>query len=136
MNAEQKRAWFVVALTMVCAAGYLILLPLVGPTAAMGIFGLFGLGFLAPLIGLREKTDERDRSIARLAAIVGAMTSYGAFFVGCFGSWVVVYAVQGREQVSVHLLASITGIGGIALFFARSVAVLILYGRHVENDNA
>ena len=136
MSAEQKRAWFVVALTVVCAAGYLVLLPLIGPMAAMGIFGLFGLSGLTPLIGRKEKADERDRSIGRQASIIGAIVSYETFVFGCMGSWTVVYVFQGSEQVSVHLLGLITFIGGIALFFARSVAILVLYGRHVEDDNA
>jgi hypothetical protein len=64
------------------------------------------------------------------------MASYLAFIAGCMGTWFVAFAWQGREQVWVHLLPTITILSGIVFFFVRSVAVLVLYGRHTEADNA
>jgi hypothetical protein len=136
MNAEQKRAWLGVATMLVCVAGYLVSLPHFGPVRAVSAFGLYGIVGFGAFIGRRERTDERDKNIARRATLHGAMASYGAFIIGCMGTWFVVNAFQRQEQVSVQVLAAITGLGGIVFFFTRSVAILVLYGRHIEGDNA
>ncbi len=136
MNAEQKRAWLGVVTMTACVAGYLLLLPFVGPVAATAAFAFYGINGFASLIGRKEQIDERDRNIARRATLAGAMASYGAFLLGCMGTWFVVFELRGEEQVGVHALPMITGFGVIVLFFVRSVTVLALYGRHVEADNA
>lgn len=135
MNAEQKRAWLGVVTTVVCVVGFFVLLPFFGLGAA-GISGFYGINGFGPLIGRGEKTDERDKSIARRATLGGAMASYMTFFAGCMGTWFVVFLFQHEEQVSVHVLAAISIIGGIVFIFTRSVAILVLYGRHVEADDA
>ncbi len=135
MNAEQKRAWLAVATMTACVVGYLVLLPLFGPVVAIAAFGFYGINGFAGLIGRGEQVDERDKNIARRATLGGAMASYMAFITGCMGTWFVVFAFQGEEQVWVHVLGTITCLGGIVFFFTRSVAILVLYGRHVEADN-
>ena len=136
MNAEQKRAWLGVVTGIACVVGYVALIPFLGPMAATGAFGLYGLNGIAPLIGRKQRADERDRSIERRATLGGAMASYMAFIFGCMGTWFVAFAWHGQEQVSVHLVATITFVGGIVFYTVRSVVVLVLYGRHVEADNA
>lgn len=136
MNAEQKRAWVGVATMTACVLGYFVLLPLLGPVAATAAFGFYGINGFAGFIGRRERVDERDKSIARRATLAGAMASYMAFIIGCMGTWFFVYASHRQEQVWVHTLAMITQLGAIVFFFTRSVAILVLYGRHVEADNA
>jgi len=136
MNAEQKRAWLGVATMTACVVGYLVLLPFFGPVVATAAFALYGINGFAGFIGRGERADERDRSIGRRATLGGAMASYMAFILGCMGTWFTVFAWQGRELVWVHVLGMITVFGGIVFFFTRSVAVLVLYGRHTEPDNA
>ncbi len=136
MNAEQKRAWLAVATMAACVVGYLVLLPFFGPLVATAAFAFYGINGFAGLIGQGEKTDERDKSIARRATLGGAMASYLAFILGCMGTWFVVFAFQREKQVSVYVLPTITMFGGIVFFFTRSVAILVLYGRHVEADDA
>lgn len=136
MNAEQKRAWLGVVTMSACVAGYVALLPFFGPIVAFGAFGLYGIIGFAGLIGRGQRTDERDKAIARRATLGGAMASYAAFIFGCMGTWFVVFAWQGKQQVWVHVLPTITMIGAIVFFFTRSVAILVLYGRHAEADNA
>ena len=136
MNAEQKRAWLGVATGIACVVGYVALVPFLGPMAATGAFGLYGINGIAPLIGRKERADERDKSIARRATLGGAMASYMAFILGCMGTWFVAFVCLGKEQVLVHLLGTITFVGGIVFYFVRSVVVLLLYGRHVEAENA
>ena len=119
-----------------CVVGYLVLLPFFGPVVATAAFAFYGINGFGGFIGPRERADERDRSIARRATLVGAMASYMAFILGCMGTWFVVFMWQGRELVWVHILPEITLLGAIVVFFTRSVAVLVLYGRHTEADNA
>ena len=135
MNAEQKRAWLGVATMTACVVGYFVLLPLFGPVVAFAAFAFYGINGFAGLIGRKEKPDERDKNIARRATLAGAMASYGAFILGCMGAWEVVWHLQGKDMVSVHILPNITILGGIVFFFIRSAAILVLYGRHVEADN-
>jgi hypothetical protein len=136
MNAEQKRAWFGVVIGITCLGGFLILLPFFGPYVAFSAFGFFGFYGFTPFIRRSEHEDERDKAICRRATLIGAMVSYEAFVIGCMGTWGVVYGWHRHSQVSVHALGIITFIGGILLIFSRSVAILVLYGRKTEADNA
>jgi hypothetical protein len=136
MNAEQKRAWLGVITMTACVVGFLVLLPFVGPSVASAAFGFYGINGFACFIGPKERADERDKSINRRATLGGAMASYLAFILGCMGSWNFMWYVQGNEMVSVHVLPMITMFGAIVFFFVRSVAILVLYGRHVEADGA
>jgi len=136
MNAEQKRAWLGLITGMACVVAYVALVPFIGPMAATGAFGLYGVNGIAPLIGRKERADERDRSIAHRATLGGAMASYMAFILGCMGTWFIAFAWLGKEQVSVHLMGIITWLGAIVFYSVRSAAVLVMYGRHVEADNA
>ena len=137
MNVEQKRAWFGVVLMSLGVAGVLVLWMLFGdPLAATAAFGIYGLAGLAGLIWRSSPPDERDRSIARKATLAGAIISYEVFLIGCMGTWGFVFGYHREEQVSIHVLGLITLFGGIAFFFSRSIAILVLYGRQGEPDNA
>jgi len=136
MNAEQKRAWLAVGTMGVSVVGFLVLWPLVGAWVATAAFALCGVNGLSPLIWRLGETDERDLSIARRATLGGAMASYLAFILGCMGTWFVVFAFQRQEQVTVHIMGTITILSGCVFLFVRSVAILVLYGRHVEADDA
>lgn len=136
MNAEQKRAWLAVGTGIACLIGYLALLPFLGPRVAFAAFGLFGINGFAPLIGRREKMDERDASIARRATLAGGMASYLAFVLGCMAVWFVAFAWHRQEQVSVHLFPTITIAGAVVFYFFRGLTMLALYRRHMEADHA
>ena len=135
MNAEQKRAWVVLGVGIASTAGYLALVPIVGAWAAIA-FGLYGLLGLVPLIGWRQPTDERDKSIGRRATVVGGVAAFLAFLLGCQVVWWAAFAWQSREQVSVHLVQIITAFGVVVFWCVRSIVILKLYGRHVEAENA
>ena len=136
MSTEQKQAWFVLGLSAVTCVGFVALGLIFGFRVAWAAFGIMGLGGLTPLIGRGKKPDERDVSIGKDATVAGGMASYLAFVLGCMGVWIVEFLWHGNYQVSVHMLALITGLGGMTLYIVRSLAILILYGRHVETDNA
>jgi len=136
MNAEQKRAWLAITSGIASLVVFAAMAPFVGPVPAAAAFALFAVNGIAPFMRRNDPTDERDRTIARRATLIGAMASYLVFVLGCMGAWFIAYAFSGREQVSVHLLALITGLGGIVLYLARGIAVLTLYGRKLEADDA
>ena len=136
MNTEQKRAWIVLSASSLGCVAFVVLGSLYGFGEAGPTFGLLGLAGFSGLVGRHERRDERDLAIGRRATLAGAMASYGTFIAGCTGTWLVAYAWHRQEQLSVHLLAAITMAGVAVLPIARSVAILILYGRHVEAENA
>ncbi len=136
MNAEQKRAWLGASTGIICLVGFLALLPFFGPFVATGAFGLFGINGFAGLIGRGEHMDERDRAISRRATLAGAFISYATFRLGCMGTWAYIYAWQRHSEVSIHVLPIITFWGGVLMYFGRSVAILVLYGRRTEADHA
>ena len=136
MNGEQKRAWFALSLVGLMCICFVMLGLIFSFWVAWASFSIMALGAFTPLIGRAEKLDERDRSIGRRATVVAGMVSYLAFVLGCMGVWFIKFTWQGQGQVSVHLFAVITGLGGTLFYTARSLAVLILYGRHVEAEDA
>jgi hypothetical protein len=136
MNAEQKRAWFVLSVFALACVGFIALGLNFGFEGAWAAFGVFGLAGFASLIGRREKADERDKAIARRATLGGFAVSYGTFVLGCMGVWTAAFGWRGSDQISVHVLPIITILGGIVLFTVRSVAILILYGRNAEANDA
>ena len=136
MNAEQKRAWFVLGVFGLACIAVVVWILTLGLRGAWGTFGIFGLGGFAALIGRREKADERDAIINRRAALAAGMASYLAFILGCMGVWFVAFAWHRQHQVSVHMFAVVTFAGGIVFYLTHSVAILVLYGRHVEADDA
>ena len=135
MNAEQKCAWLGVISLTACIVCYLVLLLFFGPKGAFASFAIFSVNGFAPLIGRKEKPDERDLAIARRATLGGFTMSYLVFILGCMGTWIVVNRFGGEEYVSAHVLPKITILGGIVCYFTRSVAILVLYGRAVEADD-
>jgi len=135
MSAEQKRAWLVLIVTIVSVGGYVVLVPFVGAWAAF-TFGLYFLLLFLPLVGRKQPADERDKSIARRGTMAGGLASYLAFVLGCMGTWWVAFAWKGQEQVSVHTMGIIACLGALVFWSVRSIVILVLYGRHVEADDA
>jgi hypothetical protein len=136
MNAEQKRAWFLLVLDGMVCMGFIALGLAVSFRVAWAAFGLFFLAFLIPFIGRGEKSDERDAAIDRHATMAGGVACLAAFVLACMGTWFAVSALQRQESVSVHTLPLITGFGALVFWSVRSAAILVLYGRKTEADRA
>jgi len=136
MSAQQKRARFVLGVFGLACVAFVVWILTLGLRGAWGTFGIFGLGGFACLIGRRQKGDERDAIISRRAALAAGMASYLAFILGCMGVWFIAFAWHRQHQVSVHMFAAVTVAGGIVFYLTHSVAILVLYGRHVEADDA
>ena len=135
MNAEQKRAWFTLGVFVVACLGFVIIGLAIRFSVAWSAFSILGLLGFTPFIARGERGDERDSSIGRRASLIGGMASYLAFVLGCMGVWFIEFAWRGQSQVSVHVLSAITMVGAITLFVVRSLAILVLYGRHSEADH-
>ena len=136
MNAEQKRAWFVLVLDAIVCIGFVALGLAINFRVAWAALGLFAPAGFIPLIGRGEKPDERDVAINKHATLAGGMASYTAFVLACMGTWFAVFVWQEEGAVSVHVLSQITLVGVIVLFTVRSIVILVLYGRQVETDRA
>ena len=134
MNAVQKRAWFIVGTCAVAVVCYVVLLVLFNAVVAFAGFGLLGLAGFAPLIRRGEKTDERDRVIARLAAMAAGISSYCTFIAGCMGVWFFMM-VKGDGIVSIQVLPNIVVIGGLMFFVSHAVVTLVLYGRSIGTEH-
>ena len=138
MVREQKQAWFTIVVFLLTLITFVILLYFVRPIVAVAGFAVFGLAGLTPLL-FRKKADptevdidERDAGIGKTAALAGAMMSYGAFILACMILWSVCY-YQGKEVVSIHTLPIIVFIGGMVLYVARAIVILVLYGREPKD---
>ena len=136
MTAEQKRAWFVLGVFGVACVAFAVWILTIGVRGAWGTFGLFGLSAFGLLFRRRDRFDERDTMINRRAALAAGLASYTAFVLGCTGVWFVAFAWRRQGQVSVHMFPAVTLAGAIVFYLVHSVAILILYGRQVEPDDA
>ena len=108
MNAEQKRAWFVLGAFGLACIAFVVWILTLGLRGAWGTFGLVGLGGFQLLFRRRDRIDERDAMISRRAALAAGMVSYLAFVLGCMGVWFVAFAWHRQSQVSVHMFAAVT----------------------------
>ena len=124
MNGEQKLSWFLLGVVWLSCTKFLVLDLTFGLRPAFAAVSIMALGAFTPLIARGDKLDERDRSIARRAKVVGGVASYLAFVFGCMGIWFVEFKWHGQEQVAVHLCPAIVVLGGVTLITARSLAVL------------
>jgi hypothetical protein len=135
MNSLQKQSCLTITMATLSVIAYVALFPFLGYGPAVGAFGLFGIIGVGPLIWKKERLDERDHAIARRAGLISFTFSYLVFVLGCMGAWAVVYLVESRNLVSIHLLALITGAGGFTAFLAHAIATLILYRGTTEADH-
>ena len=135
MNALQKQAWLTVIAAVVSVVAFGVLCPWIGPQRALSGYSFFAITGFGPLFFRKAQLDERDRAIARRAVVVAFVVSYEVFILACMGTWALVYALQGSEQISVHVLPLITLAGGFVAFTVHAVAVLVLYRSRVEADH-
>ena len=134
MTVREKRAWVGVGASLLALVGYAVLIPVMGPERACGAFAAIALFALSALIGRRELSDERDRSITRRALSVGARASYAVFVAGCLAVWAVAHA-KGHDQVPTYAVTTIVWFGAAIFLLVQNVAVLFLYRGHVEADH-
>ncbi len=133
MVVQQKVAWFNLAVLGAAVLTYVVLLPLIGASRALGAFGICGLwGFGAFFHFCRREgvlMDERDEFILRKANLAGLWTFWELFVAASMITWGVIRYVKHQETVSVDVLPILVLGGWIAFMFTQSIATLIQYGR-------
>jgi hypothetical protein len=137
MNRIQKISWFFVinislAFVVSLAAVGLMYLKYGTSKALVGFcfMGLAGISGLSPLFFKEDKgavvRDERDKLIHIRSAWSGFACSYLVMGLGCM----VPFSILGpKATISIGWLPNIFMAGGITMFFAYSVAILVQYGK-------
>ena len=131
MNAQQKVAWFNLAVFTAAVAAYGVLVPIMGPSPALGAFGILGMWGLTPFFFRRRNAevlvDERDEFVNLRGFVVGAVVFWLCFVAVCMTTWGVIRYWKHQETVSVDILPVLVGGGMIVLMLSHSVAMLIQY---------
>ncbi|MBN2288963.1 MAG: DUF2178 domain-containing protein [Candidatus Glassbacteria bacterium] len=132
MRPLQKMAWFSLGVSILAAAGFLLLVPLAGAAAARGALGLVGLIGLG-LVFLRRKKgegfwDERDREVERQSSLA-ALWVFFMYFVAC-GMFIMLGPGDRPLERDVFMAFFLFG---LLIFFAvQAAAALVLYGTDRE----
>ncbi len=137
MSQLQKYAWFNLAVAGVAVVVYLVLVPIIGPEAALGAFGVCGLwGFGGAF--LREKSpakvvwDERERMIWARSTRAGFAAFWGVFVIAAMAP----FFVLGPEgSISVKILPWYVLFGMFTVWVVKSLVILLLSrrgGAHVS----
>jgi len=141
MVREQKQAWCVLGLFAAAFSISTLLILLVSVKLAPLGFGVFFLGFFVPLVGRKKRDDaevdmdERDKMIGQKATLGGAMLSMAAFMLACLITWSI-YKHQNRESISIEALPLILHAGVMTFWLARSITVVVLYGRSSKGEES
>ena len=154
MHPQQKHARFnlIVALSVVVLAGlgYAVLFTLYGPKRAIAAFAFFGLcglwGFGGRFYGKKGNSpavtmDERDEDIRRRAMVIAWAVDWLYWGLICMVPWFVVVFGTGLEAtqeplIPVFWLPLAYMVTGLVHTSAWSIAVLVLYGKGVGDDDA
>jgi hypothetical protein len=142
MNRIQKISWFFVinislAFVISLVAVGLMYLRYGMPKALVGFcfMGLAGIAGLSPLFFKEDKgavvRDERDRQIHIKSGQIGFACSYLVMGLACMLPFLI---LGPKITISIGWLPNIFMAGGITLFFAYSLAILVQYGRDASNE--
>ena len=134
MNAQQKRAWFTLAVIGLTLAVFVALGLIWGFHAGnFGALGLLGLSGFTPLVARKELTDERDHAIAKRAGAI----AFGAFYLLFVAGLMLPFYFKGPDTmitISVLNLSMIIWAAYILILAIHAVAILVSYrdGQHGE----
>ena len=135
MKRIEKIAWsfvITISLAVVCSTVAVSVLyakfGMPKASAGLGFIGIAGLAGLAPLFFKKDsgpvKCDERDREIARRAALMGFTAAYLLVGLTCM----VPFFIYGPDMtIRIIWLPMIFMAAGIAHYFFYSLAILLQY---------
>ncbi len=135
MNVHEKRAWFILAVSVVTIFSCLVSIHILGGNeTSFSVLGLLGLAVLAALIGRRDRKqekevlDERDNVILQKARRAGLAVFWFLFVAGMMSP----YFVLGREATvtvptTTYVLLLITATVIVAL--VQTITTIVLYRR-------
>ena len=133
MSTQQKRAWFSLAVCGVALLGFVLFCAFVrvslAPFAVCALWVLEPLLFRKKPIGEEPIEDERDKMIMEKAVLAAGASSYVAFILACIIPWGIIYMRGTEKLIHVDALPSIILAGAFAFFAAKSVTILVMYGR-------
>ena len=131
MNVLQKRAWMTVLIGLVASLAYIIMAVMINPTIAISALSVMAFAAFGVFIGRKEIVDERDKAIARYAAMGAGIMSYCAFIAGCMGVWFYKMLTE-QDVVTIQVLPNLVVIGMVVFFVTHAIITLVMYGRNVE----
>lgn len=139
MVAQQKIAWFNLAVLTAAVSTYIILWLLIGASPALGAFGICGLLGLAPIVFRRDGRrhvafDERDQLISTRATLLGFRIFWISFVAACMLIWGVIAYIHGRDTVPVDVLPLVVLGGWFIFMLAHSLALVIQYARSSHEE--
>jgi len=142
MTPLQKMAWFNVIVFAVALVCYSVLAVLLGPYPACSAFALcaawgFGDRFLRRRRGGDTVVlDERDLLIQRTAIRMGFGAFWGCFVLACMIPWAILTRLGSQAATIRAEILPLFVVGGmLVVWMARSIAILVLYGRSRANEH-
>src|SRR4051794_9016013 len=134
MTQQQKIAWFTLSVGGAVLIAYAVLLPIVGPKAALASFSLmsawaFAGRFYRKRSGAGVVFDERDREIHAKAVKVCAGCVYLYFIACCF---TMAQLRRGVGTVPVGWLDYMLWFGALMMMMSWSIAALLQYRKDVD----
>ncbi len=135
MHVQERRAWYALGIASAALLAYLVLLAAGLPRSpASAAFSLAALTGLLPLVGRRGRrsghvlVDERDREIARSAALV-ALSALWVLFVAVAVAAALALGADRAIPVTDDGLYAGVMVSFCVLYLVRAVAILTLYRR-------
>ncbi len=138
MTVQQKQAWFTLLVVAVAFVGFLALLPSIGPSRALGAFGICGRVGLPTILsrrrGMAPILDERDQLINRKAQFVGYRIFWMAFVLLSVIAYEIVREFMHQEVVPVYFLIGQVWFAWVLFMVSSSIATLVQYGRTRDHE--
>jgi len=138
MSPIQKESWGMVIGFGIALVAFVILAPLVGIKMSWPVLCLYALGGFVPLIFRSKRNadlvakDERSKIIVARADRVGGLAAFQVTLFACLVPWGI-YNYQGKDEISIVILPFVLFMAMIALWVARAIAILVLFGREPKD---
>ena len=131
MSNQQKSALYVLVVGILTILTYLVLLIFVNPDVASAAMALVALTAAAPVVFPMKTVDERERHLARRAAVAGGVASYLFMIAVCMIIWLLRYR-SAEPTIAVTVLPQIAMGACVVLLVVRSATLLVLARRPLD----
>ena len=131
MSIQQKSALYQLIVGLIAVIAYVLLRILVSLAVAPAAMALLALTGATPFLFRREASDERERYLARRAALFGFGASYLVVIAMCMGLWFL-HAGQGEATINVDVLPLVAMGTFASLVIVRAAALLLLASRPMD----
>ena len=131
MSNQQKSALYVLVVGILAILTYLVLLIFVDPNVAPAAMAILALTAATPLLFSMKTVDERERHLARRAAVAGGTASYLFLVAVCMIIWLLRYR-SAEPTIAVTVLPQIVMGACVVLLVVRSATLLVLTRRPLD----